>query len=137
MVRERERALYNTARAECCADPKCRKIKNRYPKRNSPPRPQELKKPSASELTKLRDEIRRHEHRYYVLDDPEVSDANYDGLMEKLKAIEARYPELRTPDSPTQRVGGAPREGFTTFQHTTPMMSLDNAFSFEALADFD
>jgi DNA ligase (NAD+) len=113
------------------------KNKKPVPKTKQPSAAAKIKKPSLSELIKLRDEIRHHEHRYYVLDAPEVSDAKYDGLMEKLKAIEARHPELRTPDSPTQRVGGAPREGFTTFQHTTPMMSLDNAFSFEALADFD
>jgi len=113
--------------------------KNKKPvsKTEQPAAAAKIKKPSVSEVAKLRDEIRHHEHRYYVLDDPEVSDAKYDGLMEKLKAIEAQYPALRTPDSPTQRVGGAPREGFTTFQHSTPMMSLDNAFSFEALADFD
>src|ERR1700683_1281907 len=113
------------------------KNKKPVPKAKQPAAVAKIKKPSASEVTKLRDEIRHHEHRYYVLDDPEVSDAKYDSLMEKLKAIEAQYPELHTPDSPTQRVGGAPREGFTTFQHTTPKMSLDNAFSFEALADFD
>jgi DNA ligase (NAD+) len=96
-----------------------------------------IKKPSASEVAKLRDEIRHHEHRYYVLDDPEISDAAYDRLMKQLQAIEGQYPALRSLDSPTQRVGGAPREGFTTFQHSVPMMSLDNAFSFEALGDFD
>ena len=75
--------------------------------------------------------------RYYVLDDPEISDAAYDRLMKQLQAIEGQYPALRSLDSPTQRVGGAPREGFTTFQHSVPMMSLDNEFSFEALGDFD
>jgi DNA ligase (NAD+) len=113
------------------------KNKKPVPKTKQSSAAAKTKKPSVSELAKLRDEVRHHEYRYYVMDDPEVSDAKYDALMEKLKAIEADYPELRTPDSPTQRVGGDPREGFTTFQHTTPMMSLDNAFSFEALADFD
>jgi DNA ligase (NAD+) len=113
------------------------KNKKPVPKTEPPAAAAKLKKPSASEIAKLRDEIRRHEHRYYVMDDPEVSDAVYDRLMEKLKAIETQYPKLRTPDSPTQRVGGAPREGFTTIQHSVPMMSLDNAFSFEALGDFD
>ena len=113
------------------------KNKKPVPKTKQPSAAVKIKKSLVSELAKLRDEIRHHEYRYYVMDDPEVSDAKYDALMEKLKAIEAQYPELRTPDSPTQRVGGTPREGFTTFQHTTPMMSLDNAFSFEALADFD
>ena len=60
----------------------------------------------------LRDKIRYHEHRYYVLDDPEISDAEFDRLMNELKALEAEHPELITPDSPTQRVGGKPREGF-------------------------
>jgi DNA ligase (NAD+) len=89
------------------------------------------------EIEKLREEIRHHEYLYYVEDDPEVSDAKFDALMEKLKALEAANPKLVTPDSPTQRVGGVPREGFQTVKHTTPMISLDNAFSFEALADFD
>ena len=64
------------------------------------------------QIDKLRDEIRYHEHRYYVLDDPEISDADYDPLMNELKALEQAHPELITPDSPTQRVGGKPREGF-------------------------
>ena len=86
---------------------------------------------------RLREEIRRHEYLYYVADDPEISDAAFDRLMERLKKLEAEHPELRTPDSPTQRVGGAPREGFQEVRHKTPMVSLDNAFSFEALGEFD
>jgi DNA ligase (NAD+) len=119
------------------------KNKKRVPKAEQPAVPKtepsaaKIKKPSTGELAKLRDDIRHHEYRYYVMDDPEISDAAYDRLMKRLQDIEAQYPALRTPDSPTQRVGGAPREGFTTFQHTIPMMSLDNAFSFEALGDFD
>ena len=77
----------------------------------------------------LRDEIRHHEHRYYVLDDPEISDAEYDRLVNELKALESAHPELVTPDSPTQRVGGSPREGFVKVQHSTPMLSLDNAYN--------
>ncbi len=86
---------------------------------------------------KLREQIRKHEHLYYVLDEPEISDAEFDRLMERLKKLEAEHPDLATPDSPTQRVGGAPRDGFQSVRHTRPMMSLDNAFSFEALGEFD
>ncbi|HEV3220763.1 MAG TPA: NAD-dependent DNA ligase LigA [Candidatus Acidoferrales bacterium] len=86
---------------------------------------------------RLREQIRRHEHLYYVLDEPEISDAEFDRLMERLKKIEAEHPDLATPDSPTKRVGGAPREGFQSVRHTRPMMSLDNAFSYEALGEFD
>ena len=92
---------------------------------------------AAKEIERLRDEIRHHEHLYYVADDPELSDAAFDKLMNRLKELEAARPELATPDSPTQRVGGAPRDGFQKVQHRTPMVSLDNAFSFEALGEFD
>ncbi|MGB7175137.1 MAG: hypothetical protein WBD23_16430, partial [Candidatus Acidiferrales bacterium] len=91
----------------------------------------------AREVEKLREQIRKHEYLYYVLDSPEVSDAHFDRLMNRLKAIESEHPEFATPDSPTQRVGGAPREGFQTYRHVRPMMSLDNALSREALRDFD
>lgn len=89
------------------------------------------------ELEKLREQIRKHEHLYYVLDDPQISDAEFDKLMRKLKAIEEEHPEFITPDSPTQRVGGKPRGGFQTYRHARPMMSLDNALSFEELREFD
>jgi DNA ligase (NAD+) len=92
---------------------------------------------AAKEIEALRDKIRHHEHLYYVLDDPKISDAAFDRLMAQLKELEAENPRLATPDSPTQRVGGAPREGFQQFRHQTPMMSLDNAFSFEALGEFN
>jgi len=92
---------------------------------------------AAKEIERLRDEIRRHEYLYYVEDDPEISDAAFDRLLNQLKKLEAEHPELVTPDSPTQRVGGAPREGFQTVRHKTPMVSLDNAFSFEELEAFD
>src|SRR6516162_5877749 len=85
----------------------------------------------------LRDEIRRHEHLYYVLDAPEISDAEFDRLMQELKRLEAAHPELLTPDSPTQRVGGKPREGFVKVTHSRPMLSLDNAFSEEELRNWD
>jgi DNA ligase (NAD+) len=85
----------------------------------------------------LREKIRHHEYRYYVLDDPEVSDADFDALMNELKRIEAEHPELVTPDSPTQRVGGKPREGFVKAKHSSPMLSLDNAYSEEELRDWE
>ena len=88
-------------------------------------------------LEALREKIRHHEYRYYVLDDPEMSDADFDKLMNELKRLEAEHPELVTPDSPTQRVGGAARKGFETRQHHPPMRSLDNAFSYEELDNFD
>lgn len=78
---------------------------------------------------KLRAEIEHHEHQYYVLDTPEISDAQYDALMNQLKALESEHPELVTPDSPTQRVGGKPREGFEKVAHSRPMLSLDNAYN--------
>src|SRR5436305_5282616 len=89
------------------------------------------------DIEALRQKLRHHEYLYYVLDQPEISDAAYDGLMEQLKRLEAAHPDLITPDSPTVRVGGAPRAGFQTVQHARPMGSLDNAFSYEALSDFD
>src|SRR6266550_8114609 len=95
---------------------------------------------SASEnvgIDTLRDEIRRHEYRYYVLDDPQISDAEFDRLMNELKKLEAAHPELVTPDSPTQRVGGKPREGFVKVAHSAPMLSLDNAYNKEELRDWE
>ncbi len=89
------------------------------------------------EIEGLREKLRYHEYRYYILDDPEISDAAYDKLMQRLQEIEAAHPELVTPDSPTVRVGGAPREGFQTVRHARAMLSLDNAFSYDALRDFD
>ncbi len=87
-------------------------------------------------IDELRDQIRYHEHRYYVLDDPEISDADYDVLMNELKALEAANPGLITPDSPTQRVGGKPREGFVKVEHSTQMLSLDNAYNEQELRDW-
>src|SRR5208337_3253293 len=85
----------------------------------------------------LRERIRHHEYRYYVLDDPEISDADFDKLMNELKRFEAENPKLITPDSPTQRVGGKPREGFVKAKHSSPMLSLDNAYSEEELLDWE
>src|SRR5215510_4172879 len=89
------------------------------------------------EIEKLREEIRRHENLYYVLDAPEISDAEFDRLMQELKRMEAAHPELVTPDSPTQRVGGKPREGFVKVQHSRPMLSLDNAYNEQELRDWE
>ena len=80
------------------------------------------------QIETLRDELRRHEHLYYVLDAPEITDAEYDVLMSRLRALEREHPALVTPDSPTQRVGGKPREGFVKARHSQPMLSLDNAY---------
>jgi DNA ligase (NAD+) len=88
-------------------------------------------------LEDLREEIRRHEHLYYVMDAPEISDADFDRLMQELKQLEAVHPELITPDSPTQRVGGKPREGFIKVQHSRPMLSLDNALDEQELRNWD
>src|ERR1044071_2274498 len=88
-------------------------------------------------IESLREQIRHHEHRYYVLDDPELSDADFDRLMQELKKLEAEHPELITPDSPTQRVGGKPREGFVKVPHSTPMLSLDNAYNEQELRDWE
>jgi DNA ligase (NAD+) len=89
------------------------------------------------EVEQLREKLQYHEYRYYVLDDPEISDAAYDRLMNRLKELEEAHPELVTPDSLTVRVGGEPREGFSTVKHARPMLSLDNAFSYDALRDWD
>ncbi|HEX4604268.1 MAG TPA: NAD-dependent DNA ligase LigA, partial [Candidatus Angelobacter sp.] len=90
----------------------------------------------ASDIEKLREEIRHHEHLYYVLDAPELPDAEFDKLMQELKKLEAAHPELITPDSPTQRVGGKPREGFIKVVHSRPMLSLDNAYNEQELRDW-
>jgi DNA ligase (NAD+) len=89
------------------------------------------------EAEKLREKIRYHEYLYYAVDDPRISDAAFDKLMNRLKEMEAAHPDLITPDSPTVRVGGTPREGFQTVRHARAMLSLDNAFSYDALRDWD
>jgi len=88
-------------------------------------------------IQELREKLRHHEHQYYVLDAPTVSDQEYDTLMNELKALEAAHPELLTPDSPSQRVGGRPAEGFQKVPHSRPMLSLDNAYNEEELRDWD
>ena len=96
---------------------------------------------SAKDLEKkiesLRENIRHHEYLYYVLDHPEISDAEFDKLMQRLKGLEAEHPELITADSPTQRVGGKPREGFVKVAHSSPMLSLDNTYNEEELRDWE
>jgi DNA ligase (NAD+) len=89
------------------------------------------------QIEQLREELRHHEHQYYVLDDPEITDAEYDALLRRLQALEAQHPELLTADSPTQRVGGKPREGFIKVQHSSPLLSLDNALNEPELREFD
>jgi DNA ligase (NAD+) len=97
--------------------------------------------PVAKDLGKkieaLREKIRHHEHLYYVLDNPEISDAEFDKLMQQLKDLESENPLLVTPDSPTQRVGGKPREGFVKVRHSTPMLSLDNTYNEEELRSWE
>ncbi len=93
------------------------------------PAPKDVEK----KIEALREKIRHHEHLYYVLDNPEISDADFDKLMQQLKDLEADHPSLITPDSPTQRVGGKPREGFVKVAHSSPMLSLDNTYSEDEL----
>jgi len=88
-------------------------------------------------VEKLREEIEYHNYRYYVLDKPEISDAQYDRLMRELEKLEEQYPELRSPNSPTQRVGAPPLEAFEIVRHTHPMLSLANAFDEAETKDFD
>jgi DNA ligase (NAD+) len=93
--------------------------------------------PTPAKTEALREKIRHHENLYYVLDAPELDDAEFDALMRELKEIEAKHPEWVTPDSPTQRVGGKPKEGFAKVAHSRPMLSLDNVNTPEELADWD
>ena len=91
----------------------------------------------AERVTQLRAEIRRHEELYYVHATPEISDGEFDALMRELQALETEHPDLSSPDSPTQRVGGRPAESFATVDHLMPMLSLDNAYNEEELREFD
>jgi DNA ligase (NAD+) len=94
-------------------------------------------KDDAKKIEALREKIRRHEYLYYVVDQPEISDAEFDELMRELKGLEAEHPDLITADSPTQRVGGKPREGFVKVPHSSPMLSLDNTYNEEELRDWE
>jgi len=89
------------------------------------------------QLTQLRTTLRHHEYLYHVMDAPEVPDAEYDRLMRELRELEAQYPELITPDSPTQRVGAAPLASFSQVRHEVPMLSLDNVFDEESFLAFN
>ena len=91
----------------------------------------------AREIAELRQVIAEHEYRYYVLDDPVISDAEFDKLFRRLQQLEAQYPELITPDSPTQRVGGQVSSAFRAVPHTRAVLSLGNAFSESELRAFD
>ncbi len=95
------------------------------------------KQQAEARIQELRREIERHNHLYYVLDRPEITDAEYDALYRELTKLEEQYPELVTPDSPTQRVGGAPLEKFSQVTHRIPMLSLENALAEEEMTDFD
>ena len=90
-----------------------------------------------NEIQKLREDIRYHEYQYYVLDNPEIADSEFDELMRRLQELEAQHPELVTPDSPTQRVGGRPAEEFPKVRHSVPMLSLENTYSVDELKNFD
>ena len=94
-------------------------------------------KDAEKRIEALREKIRHHEYLYYVLDNPEISDQEFDGLMQRLKDLEAEHPSLVRPDSPTQRVGGKPREGFVKVRHSSPMLSLDNTYNEEELRDWE
>jgi DNA ligase (NAD+) len=96
-----------------------------------------MQKNVSGRIEMLRETLRHHEYLYYVLDQPELTDAEYDALMRELRDLEAQHPELLTPDSPTQRVGGKAREGFVKVAHSAPMLSLDNALDEGELRDFD
>src|SRR4030042_5702831 len=95
--------------------------------------PEAIKK----KVEKLREELEYHSYRYYVLDQPEISDAEYDRLLRELEKLEQEYPELRSPNSPTQRVGAPPLQEFEIVRHTLPMLSLANAFEESEARDFD
>ena len=93
--------------------------------------------PASQQIEKLRSEIRRHEELYYVRDNPEISDVEYDKLLSRLQELETQNPELITLDSPTRRVGGRPAEGFAEVVHRHPMLSLDNSYNIDELRAFD
>jgi len=96
-----------------------------------------MAEPLQQRIERLRDQIRRHDYLYYVLNRPEISDREFDALMDELKRLEAEHPELVTPDSPTQKVGGEPIEQFTTAAHLSPMLSIDNTYNQQEVREFD
>ena len=95
------------------------------------------KQDAKKEIKKLREEINHHNHKYYVENNPEISDYEFDQLLKKLEKLESQFPDLITPDSPTQRVGEEPVEGFTTVEHKVAMLSLDNTYTYDELREFD
>src|SRR5579884_2555420 len=96
-----------------------------------------MKESLVKRAEELRKQLEHHEYCYYVLDQPEITDAEFDKLMRELRDLETAHPELRSPDSPTVRVGGRPREGAVKVPHSSPMLSLDNALNEQELRDFD
>ena len=99
--------------------------------------PQNVSPQIIQKVDDLRKDLHRHNYRYYVLDDPEISDAEYDRMMKALQLLEEDHPQLASPDSPTARVGARPLEKFETVAHTIPMLSLDNGFNDEDILEFD
>src|ERR1700682_1797662 len=95
------------------------------------------RKPINDQVTALREQLRHHDELYYVHDNPEIADVEYDVLFARLKELEQQHPELITPDSPTQRVSGRPAEGFAEIVHRRPMLSLDNSYNIDELRAFD
>ena len=95
------------------------------------------KNEAQKQIQKLREEINIHNYKYYIENNPIISDYEYDLLLKKLEALESQFPDFITPDSPTQRIGGEPLKGFTTVEHKIPMLSLDNAYSYDTLREFD
>jgi DNA ligase (NAD+) len=95
------------------------------------------KEEARKQISRLRESISHHNHLYYVLDSPEVSDAEYDRLLRRLSDLEEKFPGLVTSDSPTQRVGAAPLAAFEEVRHSTPMLSLSNAFDEDEIREFD
>ncbi|MCK4416490.1 MAG: hypothetical protein KAU84_04980, partial [Thermoplasmatales archaeon] len=95
------------------------------------------KKEAKKEMEKLRKEINNHNYKYYVENSPVILDYEFDQLLKKLESLEEKYPELVTPDSPTQRVGGEPLEGFITVEHKIAMLSLANTYTYDELREFD
>ena len=99
--------------------------------------PARIKPEIVSRVKQLRQSLHHHNYRYYVLDDPEISDVEYDNMMRELVRLEADWPELTSPDSPSVRVGAPPLSKFETTSHSVPMLSLDNGFHDSEIIDFD
>jgi DNA ligase (NAD+) len=113
--------------------PQCSESGDKSPHSKDRIRSQVMPSDPAAEVAKLREQIRHHDRKYYVEAAPEISDLEYDRLMERLKTLEAAHPKLVTPDSPTQRVGEQPVEGLVQVEHRVPMLSIDNTYSIDDL----